>query len=428
MLEKFSRKVVVLLLFVVFGLLFVNCVPPPATKTSSSAKTAEAEKKDYDKSQCMRYLSFAQGYYQNQDWKSVIRNYKKMIEIGCEEDFAEQIYPYLGRAYRELRTEGDQYLDSAAFVYQRGLEYTPSNVSIRKNLAYIYKLQGETNLEIRENEKLSERDPENIQYYKDLCKLYFKVERYEDVVWAAGQILEIEPNNEQAINDRMLAYQKLGKNVIEVQKEAWEKNPTEKTGVDYSIALENEQNYAAAIEVLKQLSVTNPGSYDIWNRLALNYKNLNDYQNVIKTYTHIATKISVRDLDVVAEIVNAELKLGNFTNAYTWAKKAKTLNAQSQISLKIIGDVYYEAAENQVSSRDMNFEDKLVYKLAYDYYTKASAKGEFSVKSRIDYLKEYRIPSSEDWFMNKYDSSGNDRTSFKPALDCYNWIEEAASK
>ena len=30
--------------------------------------------------------------------------------------------------------------------------------------------------------------------------------------------------------------------------------------------------------------------------------------------------------------------------------------------------------------------------------------------------------------MNKYDSNGKDRTSFKPLMECYNWINESASK
>jgi len=417
------------MLFVFSVVFLVHCVPPPATEaTEEKAEAPAAEKKNYDERLCNRYLSFAFAYYQNQDWKGCVKNYRKMLNNDCGEAFADQIYPYMGRAYRELRTEGDHYLDSAAFTYQHGLEILPSHTMMRKNLAYVYRLQGKTNMEIREYEKLSERDPENVEYYQELSRLYFKAERFEDVTWAVGKILEIEPNNQQAINDRMLAYQKLGKDVIEVQKEAWENNPSVSNGIDYATALEGKQQYNEAVAVLKKLAASNPNNFNVWDKLGRNYKDLGDKENIIRTYTHISEKISPRDLNVIANIVQAHLDLYHFQEAYGWAKKAMSINSDSRTSYKLMGDVYYAAAEFNIASREVNFEDKLVYKLAYDNYKIASEKGEFSVRSRIDYLKEYRIPTSEDWFMNKYDSSGKDRTSFKPLLDCYNWIEESASK
>lgn len=430
MLTKYSKQIILLLLFAFSVMFLVHCVPPPATETDASEATEkQAEKKlNYDRQTCERYLSFAYGYYQNQDWKGCIRNYKIMLENDCEEAYAEDIFQYLGRAYRELKSEGDQYLDSAAFTYQRGLQYLPSNTYMRKNLAYVYRLQGKTDLEIREYEKLAERDPEEISYYQELVKLYFQVERFEDVVWASEKILELDPGNQQAVNDRILAYEKLGKDVIEVQKEAWEKNPNATTGLNYATALEEKKDYNAAIDVLKRVTALNPSNFEAWNKLGNNYKNIGDRENVIRTYTHIATKISPRDINVISNIVDAQLALAQYQEAYEWAKRALEINSNSKLSNKLMGDVYYGAVEYYTSSREVTFEDKLVYKLAYDYYKKAAELGEFGVKSRLDYLKEYRIPTDEDWFMNKYDAAGKDRTNYKPQLEEYDWVEESASK
>ena len=80
------------------------------------------------------------------------------------------------------------------------------------------------------------------------------------------------------------------------------------------------------------------------------------------------------------------------------------------------------------SPEKLTFEDKLVYKLAYDYYKKAYEKGEYDVKKRLDYLKQYLIPTHEDWFLNKYDNKGNLRKSFRPKGEYYNWIEEEPSR
>ncbi len=417
-----------MILLSVFAVTFlVRCVPPPATEPGSTDAAEETqEKKDYDARTCDRYLSFAYGYYQNQDWRGTIKNYRRMIENDCEEAYAKDIFYYMGRAYRELGTEDETYLDSAAYTYQRGLEYLPSNTALRKNLAYVYRLQGKTDMEIREYEKLAERDPDNIDYYEELVKLYFQADRYEDVTWATEKILELDPGNQQAINDRMLAYQKLGKDLTEVQKEAWEKNPSVTNGLDYASALEEKKEYENAVVVLKKVTTMAPTNYEAWEMLGSLYKTLDDKENVIKTYKHIAEKLSPRDLDIIANIVETQLALTRFEEAYEWAKRAYQINSNSKTSNKLMGDVYYRAAEYY--SEEVDFEDKLVYKLAYDYYKKASELGEYSVKSRLDYLKEFRIPSDEDWFMNKYEAGGKDRTDFTPQKECYDWIEESASK
>ncbi len=427
MLTKYSKTLIVL--FVFTAIFLVHCVPPPATETKTDVTEKKEEaKKDFDKSTCDKYLSFAYSYYQNQDWKGCVKNYRKMLEADCEEEYANDIFPYMGKAYRELRSESDEYLDSAAFTYQRGLEYLPSNTSLRKNLAYIYALQGKTNMEIREYEKLAERDPEEISYYEKLVKLYFKRERFEDVTWAAGKILDLDPGNQQALNDRMLAYKKMGKDIITVQKEAWQENPTASNGIDYAKALEERNEYQKAISVLKKVTQIAPSNYEAWQKLGNNYQNVNDTKNVIKTFTHIATKISPRDLNVISNIVEAQLTSANYEKAYEWAKRAYSVDEQSKIANKLMGDVYYGAAEYHTSSRDVNFEDKLVYKLAYDYYKKANELGDYGVKSRLDQLKEYRIPTKEDWFMNKYDEGDKERTDYTPKMECYNWIEEGPIK
>jgi len=425
MLTKYSKQILLLLLFALSAMLLVHCVPPPATETEAVTETVE--KKDYDPNTCDRYLSFAFAYYQNQDWKGCVKNYNIMLENGCEEAYADEIFRYLGRSYRELKSEGDEYLDSAAYTYQKGLEYLPSDNFLRSNLAYIYRLQGKTDMEIREYEKLSERDPENIKYYQELSKLYFKTERYEDVTWAAEKILELNPSDQQAVNDRLLAYQKLGKDVGEVKKEAWEKNPNASTGLDYATALESDKSYSDAIAVLKQVTTIDPSNFEAWEKLGNNYKNIDDKENIVKTYTHIATKISPRDLNIVSNIVEAQLGQAKFSEAYIWAKKAMTINENDKTSHKLLGDVYYGVA-NYNSDSEISFEDKLVYKLAYDSYKKASSLGDFSVKSNLDRLKEYYIPTDEDWFMNKYDASGKDRTNFKPAKAAYDFIQESVIK
>ena len=54
--------------------------------------------------------------------------------------------------------------------------------------------------------------------------------------------------------------------------------------------------------------------------------------------------------------------------------------------------------------------------------------GDQSVKKRIDFLKEYLIPSKEDWFMHKYDDTGAERKIFRPQGNNYDWITAEVKK
>jgi len=143
MIGKRLSKILMIVLLLVSVVIFINCVPPPATESGDVTETVE-EKIDFDRNTCDRYLSFAYGYYQNQNWQGCIKNYKKMIENNCQEAYAEDIYKYYGRAYREMGSVNPIFLDSALYVYQMGLEILPDDTYLQENIAYIYQLQGKT--------------------------------------------------------------------------------------------------------------------------------------------------------------------------------------------------------------------------------------------------------------------------------------------
>ncbi|MDD5230414.1 MAG: hypothetical protein PHC43_03725, partial [Candidatus Marinimicrobia bacterium] len=126
---------VLMIASLVLGL--VNCVPP-ALDSGEPASEPVAEKPMIDRDKCDLYLSFAYSYYQNQNWKSAIDNYKKMSSYGCDEEYAQDVFSYWGRAYQQLASENPVYLDSALFVYMTGEKYLPNDIFIKKNIAYIY--------------------------------------------------------------------------------------------------------------------------------------------------------------------------------------------------------------------------------------------------------------------------------------------------
>ncbi|MBN2601087.1 MAG: hypothetical protein JXR87_03740 [Candidatus Marinimicrobia bacterium] len=412
----------VLILMLMTSIFLSQCLPP--ADSSEDAQLNAEPKQTIDRDKCDLYLNFAYSYYQNQNWSSTIKNYKKMMEYGCKEEYAQDIYSYFGRAYQQLAKTDPVYFDSALFVYQEGEKYLPNDMYLKKNIAYIYHVQGKIDLEIREYEKMIEIQPEDLDLYRSYNKLCFGQERWEDMLWGIEKILDISPDDPQAISDRLMVYERLGKNITNVQKEQWEKNPTNvRYGLEYADALSEQLEYDKAIDVLKKVTAVDLRSKEAWDKLADLYKNLGRYEKAVAAYEHINKNIDPQDLNVIDDITKMYLYLADYETAYSWAKKAIAMG-NLQLVYKIRADVLFAAAEHYSTERSpISFEDKLVYKLAYDDYLLAKKMGDSSSQSRIDFLKEYLIPTREDWFMNRYDGAGNERSVYRPRLDCYKWID-----
>ncbi|HRU46239.1 MAG TPA: tetratricopeptide repeat protein [Candidatus Marinimicrobia bacterium] len=410
-----------LIVCLIIGLM--NCTPPSPESSELVMEQVET-KPTIDRDKCDLYLSFAYSYYQNQNWRSAIENYKKMSSFGCEEEYAKDLFPFWGRAYQQLASENSVYLDSALYVYLAGEKYLPNDLFLKKNIAYIYHLQGKIDLEIREYEKMIEIAPDDIELYRTLVKLYISAQRYEDVIYATNGILKINPNDEQALNDRIFAYQKLGRDITTIQKEQWEKNPTNiRYGLEYAAALKQQREYDKALEVYQKVAELDAKNIEAWSNIAdIYFTQKNNYAEALKAYDQILRNISPNDLNILQQAARCCQLLGDFPKGMEYAQKAITIAPNSPQAYKIRADLYYAAADYYTSGRQITFEDKLVYKLAYDDYLKVMELGDASVKSRIDHLKEYLIPTPEEWFFNRYDANGAMRTSFRPLSPEYKWI------
>lgn len=421
------KHLLTITLSVIIATLITRCVPPADAPEDAHLDRETIPEINRDK--CDLYLNFAYSYYQNQNWRSTINNYKKMLEFGCEEEYAQDIFPYFGRAYQQLAKNDPVYYDSALYIYEKGLKYLPKDMYIHKNIAYIYHIQGKIDLEIREYEKMIEIQPDDLELYRTYNKLCFSQGRYEDMLWGISKILEIQPDDQQAISDRLRVYELTGQDISTIKKELWERNPGNiRYGLDYARSLMERLEYDQAIKVLKKVTEADLRSKPAWNELAELYKTLGRYKEAAGTYEHINKNIDSQDLNVIENIVKMYINLADYETAYTWVKKAFTLG-ENAATYKLRADVLFEAAQYYSAARSpISFEDKLVYKIAYDDYLQAKKLGEYSSQSRIDFLKEYLIPSREDWFMNRYDATGKERADFHPRLDCYKWIDLEASK
>ncbi|MEJ2051604.1 MAG: tetratricopeptide repeat protein, partial [Calditrichota bacterium] len=371
-----------LILVVLFGitaLLSVNCQPPAMTPEQQKAyedSLAQARKDSLlkaNRAKCEFDLSNGYEYYKQKSWQRAIENYEEVRSLGCGPSMAENLYLYLGNAYREV---GNQ--DSAIAIYKAGRKYLPKNKQI----------------EVQEN--LVKLDPTNIDYLNDLADLYFTAQDYDNQIKTLNQILKIDPNNSAAQSSLISAMNKAGRDPIEALQERWENNPDNSSyGVEYGDELFSRQQYEEAITVFNKVTSLDPSNLRAWSRLAQSYENVDQYSNAINAYKGIL-KIDSNRKDVVDDISKLYVQLKDYKQAMDWANRCIRTGSKNGMGYAARGRVYQNVAAD-CSGGNLDFQDKLVYQMAYEDYQQAVKMGYGQVTTQIDYLQNF-IPTKGDWF------------------------------
>jgi hypothetical protein len=115
---------------------------------------------------------------------------------------------------------------------------------------------------------------------------------------------------------------------------------------------------------------------------------------------------------------------GQLKSAMSWAGKAIKMDSQNGQTYANRASVY-EAVGIACTGSAPDFDDKLVFMMAYEDYKTAKSKGYFKASKKIDFLKEARIPQSGDWFFNRdeYVKAGK----AKPKKECYTWLKRSVT-
>ena len=106
------------------------------------------------------------------------------------------------------------------------------------------------------------------------------------------------------------------------------------------------------------------------------------------------------------------------SKARSVANQAISIDSNYGLAYIVRGEIY-EAAVDQClakrGNRQLRFDDKLVYKLAYDQYAKAKQDIQFAdfAQRKMNYVQP-DIPTTEDLFMHQGKTQA--------PLDCYKWI------
>lgn len=401
-------------------MIFQGCVPPQDTTTEEQVQLSEAEKRKRDRD-CAIALSNGWEYYKNREFTSAIRNYHRLVDLGCGEEYASDLYLYFGRAYLELGN-----VDSAVWAYRQGLRYLPDNVDLLKNIAYTMGRQGNIDQEINYLYQIIDNDPSNTDVLSDMSDLLRKNERWDDLISVLQQWKMTAPGNAQVQSDLIAAFESAGRDPLQFMQDRWISSPENaQWGIDYARKLTEDSNYSEAITVLEsiiQRHTTNVAAY----RLLANTAMDNDEVDRAITAYEGLYQLNRTDADTPIELSKAYMRKGAYPKALEWAETGLRVSGQSGEAYYNRGEIYYNAADECTLGREAGvsvFADKLVFNMAYEDYMSAFNKGYRQARKKADFLEKNLIPTKGDWFLQEPNTR-----NFSANGDCYIWITRTITR
>ena len=240
---------------------------------------------------------------------------------------------------------------------------------MRKRLAFAYEKQGKTSLQMDELDRLSYLSPEDLNIKSDLAKLYGDQDRYDDQIAVLKDLLKIQPNNEGAQSDLAQAYEKSGRDPLDVYESRFNNNPDNVSyGLDYSDKLISADRTRDAIKVLKQVVDVDPSSKISLRKLAQAYDTDDRLSDAAKTFEKLF-RLDPRDFRVAVKISEVYIEDEEYSSALTWADKAVTLSGEGE-AYGAKGNVYYKAFQ-ACRSNDISTDDRVVATFAYQQFDEA---------------------------------------------------------
>ena len=408
---------------IVVGMFFIIvCVP--SEKGGSNLSQDRAKLDSLRNVRCPRLMSSAAEYYRNRDWKQTVKIYKEITTLDCDEwnpVYAppQEIYQYYAIAYEQMGK-----FDSSEFVLLDGLQKLPNNVELRKRLAYAYKKQGELDQEIIEYERLVDMVPDDISVMNDLSKLYKENERFDDQIFILEKILKLDESNEIAQSELAMAFESSGRDPLDIYRKRYENNPDNLSyGLDYSDRLNQVDRFEDAIPILKNVIRQDPSSKLAYRKLAEASKAIDDLDGAAAAYEELF-KIDPRDSRIAIDISDVHLENNDYRQALRWADKAASLDNSSGEGFSQKGKVYYYGWD-AFRQNPFTTDDRIVAKLAFDYFIKAEKKGfrGFSKSTWMEENSKDLLYGKAQWFMAEDKVKRN--RSISTSSPEYDWVTES---
>ncbi len=355
--------------------------------------------------------NFGYEYYKNQSYKEALP-YLWNVYLHDSAKYARAAVRKIADIYY---MQGK--VDSTLIICYRGLKQFPDMIRLHYYAGALQNRLGKFRCAIPHFEKLVESDSNNVNYLKTLAFLYFKADD-ERAIKYQQRVTELEPNNLEE-SERLAQFMNhfYGEGAdLKIRKEAYLKDPNNiDLALKYAKVAVRSGAYEEALEPITKVIEKKPSKAAYLLR-AEAYENLNKNFKAIEDYKAIL-KLDPKDVDIMLRIsVNYRLE-NQFAKAEYWIKKALATKPGYGLAYITLGELYEAAVpycQEKLKRKKTAYEDKLVYKKAYEAYKKAEKDPAYRAKARKkqEIIKPF-IPTQEDVFMHKND---------KIKSPCYQWI------
>ena len=407
------------ILLLVAAIIFsFNCAPttPKVSQEVSLARQKAIQdslRKAYEY-ELNKAWSTAYEHYKNKNYRSSIKPFWTVIKLDTIDRFKDE-YSLLSDAYIKLNNP-----DSAQIVLEQGVKAYPDNAFLHRTLAYFLDGRGQTEDAIQQYQDATEIDSTKVGDWKALGNLYIKNDQMDDAIKAFEKVVQLDPKDQDAQRALSRLYKSSGNAEAAIQRmEEVKKLDPNNTENLFNLGREyfNNSDYDNAIVNFELLLKLKPDDVTSMEYLGNALQNRGDYRRAINVYNEIM-KLQPQNKKILCDIATSYRELGQYQTARNYARQALSIDPKYGLAHIVIGEVYEAQAEKCYTARGKKlpeFDDKLVYDLAYQEYQKAAQDIQFRdlAERKMSYISDFR-PSKEDLFFHKGQTKPND--------PCYDWI------
>ena len=394
-----------------------GCVPPtekagPQIDQARQKAVQDSLQQIYDRKLAI-YNSTGYEYYKNKMYHNCIRPLLKVVELDTSKRY-KNTFTYLADAYIQLNNA-----DSAQIILEMGTKAFPDNAYLHRNLGYIYSSRGMTDEAIAKYETALSLDDTQVDDWKQVANLYIKNDQEDDAIKAYEKVVKLNPKDQDAHRTLSKLYKKTGDADAAIQgMEEVKKLDPKNTDNLFNLAKEyfNNDDYDNALVNFKVLLQLKPDDAMAYSYVGACYQNLGKYNDAVTAYKK-AIDIQPDNKKLYTDVATCYKELSQFSTARNYANKALKIDAKYGLANIVRGEIYEAAAEKCMASRGKTapeFDDKLIFELAYKEFKKATKDLQFKnmATAKMNYVKDF-IPKTEDRFFHKHSQA---------KLKCYKWI------
>ena len=234
----------------------------------------------------------------------------------------------------------------------------------------------------------------------------------------------MDESNEIAQSELAMAFESSGRDPLDIYRKRYENNPDNLSyGLDYSDRLNQVDRFEDAIPILKNVIRQDPSSKLAYRKLAEASKAIDELDVAAAAYEELF-KIDPRDSRIAIDISDVHLENNDYRQALRWADKAASLDNSSGDGFGQKGKVYYYGWD-AFRQNPFTTDDRIVAKLAFDYFIKAEKKGfrGFSKSTWMEENSKDLLYGKAQWFMAEDKVKRN--RSISTSSSEYDWVTES---